>query len=349
MAKNIVGIDISSSGIRAVEVKDATKARPSIIRHLVVQLPEGAVSRGQVLEPSTVATALKQLWSSGGFTSKEIVLGIGNQRVIARDLSVPKMSQDRIRESLPFQVQELLPVAVEDALLDFYPISESNSDNGPVINGLLVAAVKDSVVANVRAAELAGLHPTNVDLIPFALARVFLRGANGRGTVAVMEIGEFTSTIVIAHEGVPQFVRIIATGGGDITEAIKTELGLTAEQAETSKRALGLTTVGVAVENRPIVELIYRVAGDQLNSIRNTLNYFASARPELQVRQIILTGGGSKLIGFAQALGDQTRVPVAVGNPFENTVLSKKFGHEAAGGGADSIAVAFGLALGSAA
>ncbi|HEY4267019.1 MAG TPA: type IV pilus assembly protein PilM [Galbitalea sp.] len=349
MARNIVGIDISNTGIRAVEVKDATKARPNIVRHKSVSLPEGAVSRGQVLEPSTVATALKQLWSSGGFTSKEIILGIGNQRVIARDLSVPKMSIERIRESLPFQVQELLPVAVEDALLDFYPISESASENGPLVNGLLVAAVKDSVVANVSAAELAGLHPTDVDLIPFALSRVFLRGANGRGTVAIMEIGESTSTIVIAHEGVPQFVRIISTGGGDITEAVKTELGLSVEQAETSKRALGLTTVGVALENRPIVEVIYRVAGDQLNSIRNTLNYFATARPDLPVRQIILTGGGAKLLGFAQALGDNTRIPVVLGNPFENVSVSKKFEQDAAHGGADSIVVALGLALGSAA
>jgi type IV pilus assembly protein PilM len=148
---------------------------------------------------------------------------------------------------------------------------------------------------------------------------------------------------------VPQFVRIISTGGGDITEAIRTELGVSAEQAETSKRALGLSTVGVAVENRPIVEIIYRVAGDQLNSIRNTLNYFATTRPDLPVREVILTGGGSKLIGFPQALGDNTRIPVSMGNPFENVSVSRKFEQEAAHGAADSIAVALGLALGSAA
>jgi type IV pilus assembly protein PilM len=349
MAQTIVGIDISNSGIRAVEVSDATKARPNIVRQSVVGLPEGAVSRGQVLEPSTVATALKQLWSNGGFTSKNVVLGIGNHRVLARDLTVPKMSLERIRETLPFQVQEMLPVAVEDALLDFYPISESQSENGPVINGLLVAAVKESVVANVRAAELAGLHPTDVDLIPFALSRVFLRGANARGTVAVIEIGESTSTVVIATNGIPQFVRIIAAGGGDLTSAISSELGLTAPQAETAKRALGLTTSGVALENRPIVEIIYRVSGELINSIRNTLNYFTGARPDEAVRQIVLTGGGSKLIGFSEALGDSARIPVAFGNPFENVSVSKKSTEQAAGTEPDSIVVALGLALGSAA
>ncbi|NEM91204.1 type IV pilus assembly protein PilM [Galbitalea soli] len=349
MAKNIVGIDISNSGIRAVEVSDATKARPSVVRYKSVPLPEGAVSRGEVLEPSTVSTALRQLWSTGGFTSREVVLGIGNHRVLARDLTVPKMSIERIRESLPFQVQEMLPVAVEDALLDFYPISETESEVGTMVNGLLVAAVKESVVANVKAAELAGLNPTDVDLIPFALSRVFLRGAHGRGTVAVIEIGESTSTVVIAKDGVPQFVRIIASGGADVTEAIRSELSLTTEQAETAKRALGLSTVGVAVENRPVVEVIYRVAGELLNSIRNTINYFAGTRPQDPVRQIILTGGGSKLIGFAQALGDNTRIPVAAGNPFETITVNRTLAEETARGENDGMVVALGLALGSAA
>jgi type IV pilus assembly protein PilM len=349
MTKNIVGLDISNWGIRAVEVADATKARPTVVRYRSIRLPEGAVWKGDVLEPSTVATVLRQLWSTGGFTSKDVVLGVGNHRVLARDLSVPKQTIERIRESLPFQVQEMLPVPVEDALLDFYPISETASEAGPVVNGLLVAAVKEPVIANVKAVELAGLNPIDVDLIPFALSRVLLRGAHGRGTVAVIEVGESTSTVVVAKDGVPQFVRIIPTGGADLTMAIKSELGLTAEQSETAKRALGLTTTGVALENRPIVEVIYKVAGELLNSFRNTLNYVSSIRTQDPVREIVLTGGGSKLIGFAQALKDSAGIPIVMGHPLETISTNKKFADENEDDGSGGLSVALGLALGSAA
>jgi type IV pilus assembly protein PilM len=349
MAKNIVGVDISNWGVRAVEVRDAASAKPTVLRYSSIRLPEGAVQRGEVVEVSTVATALRQLWSTGGFTSKDVVLGIGNHRVLARDLSVPKMSMQRIRESLPFQVQEMLPVAVEDALLDFYPVSESHTDQGPMVNGLLVAAVKESVVTNVRAVEQAGLNPVDVDLIPFALTRVMLRGPATRGVVAIIDIGANTSTVVIAKDGVPQFVRIIAAGGADVTSAIRLEGSLTDEQAEAAKRALGLTTVGVALEHRPIVEVIYRVAGELVNSIRNTLNYFAGARPQEPVSQIVLTGGGAKLSGFAQALQDSTRIPITVGDPFSTVQTDRRFTAESNGGAVDSASVALGLALGSAA
>ena len=87
MAKSIVGVDIGSTTLRAVELADAAKPRPTLLRYHEVLLPEGAVSRGEVLEPNTVADALKHLWSEGGFKSKDVVLGMGNQRVLARDLS----------------------------------------------------------------------------------------------------------------------------------------------------------------------------------------------------------------------------------------------------------------------
>jgi type IV pilus assembly protein PilM len=349
MAHNIVGVDISSWGIRAVEVRDAATLKPTILRSKSILLPEGAVLRGEVVEVSTVATALRQLWSTGGFTSKDVVLGIGNHRVLARDLSVPRMSLARIRESLPFQVQEMLPVPVEDALLDFYPISEGNSDQGPVVNGLLVAAIKESVATNVKAAQLAGLNPIDVDLIPFALCRLLLRGASMLGIVAIIEVGANTSTVVIAKDGVPQFVRIIPVGGDDLTSAIKAESSLTLEQAEAAKRALGLSTVGVAVEQRPIVEVIYKVAGELLNSIRNTLNYFATSRPQEPIRQIILTGGGAKLVGFAQALQENTRMPIIFGDPLATIAADRRFISQHQNGDVDSVSVALGLALGSAA
>ena len=104
MTKNIVGVDIGSRSLRAVEVADVDKPHPTVVRFSEMALSDGAASRGEVLEPQTVASALKQLWSAGGFKSKNVVLGMGNQRVLARDLTVAKASRERIRESLPFQV-----------------------------------------------------------------------------------------------------------------------------------------------------------------------------------------------------------------------------------------------------
>jgi len=345
MANGIVGVDIGSTSLRAVEVMDATGSKPSIARYFEVPLPEGAAESGEVVELNTVASALRSLWTNGGFKSKDVVLGMGNQRVLARDLTVPKASIKQIREALPFQVQDLLLVPVADAILDFYPVSEAESETGPVVNGLLVAAVKSAVMSNVRAVELAGLNPVGVDLIPFALTRVHLRGAAARGTVALIDVGSTTTSVVIANNGIPQFVRIIPAGGDDISRALVTRLEVTLPQAEQIKRNLGLSSAGVAPEHRPAVEAIYEAASQLLTSLRNTLSYFVNARQQDGIGRIILSGGGSRLHGLDAALSEITKLPVSSGGGFADVQLAKTAAKASAA--SDSMSVALGLALGS--
>ncbi|MBF0672654.1 MAG: type IV pilus assembly protein PilM [Salinibacterium sp.] len=345
MAKRIVGVDIGNDAIRAVEVLDPAGARPTIERFHEVPLPEGAARSGDVLEVHTVSASLKRLWSEGGFKSKSVALGMGNQRVLARDLTVPRMPLARIRESLPFQVQEMLPVPVADALLDFYPVSEAEGENGPVINGLLVAAIKDAVMANVNAVELAGLAPVEVDLIPFALTRVHVRGEHSQGTTALIDIGATTTNVVIATNGIPQFVRIIPAGGDDITTALVQRLDMAHDIAEQVKRRLGIITAGAAPEHRPAIEVIYESTGQLLNGLRNTLNYFVNSHPNDPIVRIVLTGGGAQLPGFSAALFELTRVAVVANDSFSGVKVAKSA--EAGIGRSDSYSVALGLALGS--
>lgn len=346
MASTIVGLDIGRDSLKAVELEDAQKAHPKVVRYHELDLPVGAVQSGEVREVHTVASALKRLWVAGGFKSKNVILGMGNQRVLARDLTVPKMSLSQIRESLQFQVQDMLPVPVAEALLDFYPVSESVGESGPVINGLLIAAVKETVMANVTAVRLAGLVPLEVDLIPFALARVFAPQPT-TGTVALVDIGGTTTNVVVVTDGVPQFVRIIPAGGDDVTNALVAGLSLTVRQAEELKRALGLAAAAV-IEDRPAVELIYEATSELLGSLRNTLSYYANSRATQSLSQIILSGGGAQMVGLGAALSEMTRLPVVEGNPMERFAMARS----APGGGVQmrqSMTVALGLALGSAA
>ncbi|MGO4301097.1 type IV pilus assembly protein PilM [Leifsonia sp. RAF41] len=349
MATSIVGIDIGSTTIRAVELADPGKPKPTLLRHAAVPIPEGAASRGEVLEPNTIAAGLRQLWQQGGFKSKKVVLGMGNQRVLARDLTVPRMSQTRIRESLPFLVQDMLPVPVADALLDFYPISEGMLETGPVVNGLLIAAVKEAVLGNVKAVQLAGLTPVDVDLLPFALTRAMITRAGIRGTVALVDIGANTTSVVVATDGVPQFVRIIPAGGAELTQALRSGLEVSAGEAERIKAVTGLAKQVNSEQEQQAVEIVYRITGELLNSLRNTVSYFVNTRPTTPVESILLTGGGSQLPGMAEALSEMTRIPVAPGDPFHAVTLSRHLDATQLRQNRSGLSAALGLALGSAA
>lgn len=333
--------------MRAVEVGATSKSKPTLLRFLEIALPEGAVSRGEVIEPHTVGAIIKRIWSTGGFKSKNVVLGMGNQRVLARDLTVPRASLAHIREALPFQVQDMLPVPVADAILDFYPISESTTENGPVVHGLLIAAIKDAVLGNVRAVQQAGLNPLEVDLIPFALSRVLINRPGLKGTVALIDVGANAASVVITIDGVPRFVRIIPAGGEDLTQALKLRLEVDAAEAEALKKRLGLATQVATGEERAAVEIIYEVTGELLGSLRNTINYFMNLGSQDPIAQVLLTGGGAQLAGFKEALAEITRIPVVEPDPFATIALSRSLDAEDLQRNRTSMTVALGLALGS--
>lgn len=345
MVRRIVGVDIGSVALRGIEVEYTKKNRPVVTRYHEVALPDGAVHNGEVVEENTVATALTQLWSEGRFRTRDVVLGLGNQKVLARDLVVPRASIERIRESLPFQVQELIPVPVAEALLDFYPLAEVETETGPGISGLLVAAVKSSVLANVNAVRKAGLWPVDVDLIPFALQRSL--GADIAGTAAVIDVGATTTNILISTGGIPQFVRIIPAGGEDLTRALMARLGLERDRAERVKADIGLASGSVPPEDRAAVEVIYEVTRELLNSIRNTLNYFAHTGANRHVELVVLSGGAAGLPGFAETLTSITSMEVAIGDPFVHVELGRDVKH--LNGSSAPAAVALGLVLGRAA
>lgn len=203
MAKTVVGLEITEESVRAVEVTAGD--RPVLVASGEIALPWGAARDSEVLDPDAVALALRQLWNRGGFRSRRVVLGIGSRRVLVREFATQTVRPDLLAHSLPAEVQHLLPVPASQAVLDFLPIAEADGKT----SGLLVAAVSQTVSTLLATLRKARLRADAVDFAPFGLARAAGTLAIGGETLAMVHVGDHTSYVVIARDGVPLFVRIL--------------------------------------------------------------------------------------------------------------------------------------------
>jgi type IV pilus assembly protein PilM len=152
---------------------------------------------------------------------------------------------------------------------------------------------------------------------------------------------------VVAIDGVPEFVRIIPTGGDDLTTALSARLSLTAAQAETVNRTLGLAPNVTTADEHAQATVIYEVVNELLGSLRNTIAYFSNTREETPVQRIVLAGGAAQLPGFGTALAEFTRLPVEDGDPFSTIAISRGLRAENLRTDQREITVALGLAMGS--
>ena len=201
---------------------------------------------GEIVDAAAVTAAIQRLWKELSLRKGEVRVGVASPRVLVRTVDLPVMSEVDLAGALRFQAQELIPIPLDEAVLDFQvleelPVGEPAADGTPPaqMQRILLAAAHRETVANlVGAVQAAGLTVAAVDLVPLALIRAIGRRVsdNGPGAEAIVSVGGGV-TVMVAHEaGLPRFVRILGLGGRLLTEAIARDLEIPFDQAEALKR-----------------------------------------------------------------------------------------------------------------
>jgi type IV pilus assembly protein PilM len=320
--RTAIGLDIGTSVVRAVELS-VGRGGLTLERFGQVVLPDGAVRDGEVVDPEPVAHCVRQLWSATGFSHKKVVMGVANQRVIVRQLELPWMPHEELRASLPFQVQDFLSMPTDQAVLDFYPLEERAQAAGArTLHGLLVAAARDTVLANVSGAERAGLSVTAVDLTSFAVLRALGKQTGMQvETEALIDVGARITNIVVHSCGVPKFVRILLMGGQDVTDAVADGLGIATGEAEALKQQVSLAAS--EQELAVVKRAVSTTAQDFVEEIRGSLDYYVASNPAFPVERILVSGGGSRLDGLVERLSAATRILVLPADPLSAVKIGR--------------------------
>jgi type IV pilus assembly protein PilM len=310
---------------------------------------------------------------------------VGNQRVVVREVSLPYLPEKELRASLGFQVQEYIPMSVEDAVLDFDPVEEFEADGRKMQRILLVASQRTMVDVVVKAALGAKLEPMGLDLVPFALVRAIGSSDAGMdleepGDEAIIDVGAHVTNIVVHLRGRTRFVRILPSGGRDVTLAIARALGVDDEVAETMKRgeesplsrlspparpdpgredasegagAADQQESGDDGEGKPkatpgpdqVRQIALQRAASFVDEIRSSLEFYTAQSHGTRISRVLVSGGGSKLPGFLDLLGQRIPVPVEPGRVFQHVRSQLPLSEEVQTEAEPVLAVAVGLAI----
>ncbi len=320
MAQRIVGLDIGTSAIRAVELTINEGARPSLVSYGQVGLHPGAVIDGEIRDHAGVVQALQRLWSEGGFEERKVIVGIAGLRAITRELDMPTLPPDELNDAVKFKADEVIPFPLDRSAISSKVIAQyTDPDGAPTIRVLVAAAHLDLIEAIVRATQDAGLEPVGIDLNTAALVRALYDPTFTAGPEAIISVGAGLTLVVVHQAGLLQFVRTIDLAGESITESIASALDIPIPDAEAVKRKLSEPGIADARAQSACRQAV----AELVSEIHNSIRFFASLPGRSPVARVLVTGAGAYTQGFLPQLQEGLNVPVSLASPLSLIDISQ--------------------------
>jgi type IV pilus assembly protein PilM len=344
-SKNLVGLDIGSSAVKLVELKEKKAGQYELVKIGLEPLSPEAIVDGSIMDSSMVVDTIQRLNASQGVKNSNYATSLSGHSVIIKKISLPAMSNEELAESIQWEAEQYIPFDINDVNLDYVPLS-TPSGGGGNIDVILVAVKKEKINDYTSVISQAGKVPMLVDVDAFAVQNAFEANYSvGEDRVrALVNIGASVTNVNVISGTTSLFWRDVTFGGNQYTDAIQRELNLSFAQAEALKRGEASGEHNI----QQIVPILNSVSEDFAGELRKTLDFFTATSGAERVDAIVLSGGGSGVMNLESILRDKFGMSVEIMNPFKNITLNEKKGNfnpEWIAEVAPSMAVAVGLAI----
>jgi type IV pilus assembly protein PilM len=340
----LIGIDISSTSVKMVELAEDGRGGYKLEAYAVSPLPPDAMSDGNVADLGKVADAIKLAWKTLSTREKHAALALPSSAVISKKVL---MTADLREEDMEVQVEaeanQYIPFPLDEVNIDFQMIGPA-PNNPDEVEVLIVAARKEKIEDRVAAAEVAGLKVTVMDVDSYAteaaytLVAVQLPDAGNNKTVMIVDIGASTMHINVLHDNKPVYAREQSFGGNQLTQEIQRRFGLSVEEAEISKRKGGLPESYESEVLQPFVQMLAM-------EVARAQQFFTSSTQYHHVDHIVLAGGCASIPEVEVTVQDKTQVHTLIANPFQNMALGSRIRQAQLPTDAPALLIACGLAM----
>ena len=338
-SKTTVGLDIGSSSIKVVEMEQRGHD-PRVVNFGMAELVPEAIVEGEIMDRQLVVEAIQNLFESRQIKRRLVATGVSGRGVIVKKITMDRLSPTDAREAIHWEAEQHVPYYINDVTLDFEIL---NTDVGPnQMQVLLVAAKRDLIAAHADLVREAGLLPSVVDVNSFAVQNAAERNYDfpPAELIALVNIGAELTNINLIQNGIPLYTQDLSMGGESLIAAVQKNHQLGRADATSALRpSEGTAGLDLSAELRGF-------AGDMGVALERSLVYLKSSGDANHIDWVLLSGGGARVPGLAQALNERMRIPVEVADPLRRLRYTPEvFGQMDPRELAPQLAVGIGLAL----
>lgn len=336
-----LGLDLGSKTIKLVQLSQVSDRKYALS---AIGMGESPQADNQMIAQLAKAEAIKKLLKDFKISSRQAVIDLPESLVYTRVIEMPPLKEPELSQAIKWQAEQYIPVPLADVVLKHQVISQSETDkvsSQAKMTVLLIAAPNQVLNDQISLVEKAGLEVMAVETEILAVARAIIGVDEVFPTTLLVHIGAETTTLSILSRGDLMLTQSISSGSVAVTRSIATEIGVEYNQAEEYKKSYGLDASKlegkVATAIKPVIGLV-------IAEIKKVLAFYETHSNQDSVKRVVISGGGSMLVGITQYLTENLGLEVQIGNPFQNISLTDKQKQEI-GENAPLYTTAVGLAL----
>ncbi len=342
--RSVVGLDIGSSAVKAVELKASGKGF-RVAAYGSEPIPPDSIVDGAIIDSAAVVESIRRVFEAKGFKTKEVAVSLSGNAVIVKKITLPVMTTTELDESIYWEAEQYIPFDIQDVNLDYQILDAGGGpDSKGTMEVLLVAAKKEKIADYTGVIAQSGRTTVVVDVDAFALQNAYELnyGFEPNSVVVLLNAGASAININIITNAQSVFTRDISLGGNAYTEAVQRELNLPFESAELLKK--GAAVDGATFED--VIPVLRAMTENVLLEVQKTFDFFKATAATYHISRIVLSGGAAGVEGFAAALQERFSTPVEMFDPFRKVTLdATKFPPDVRLSMAPTAAVAIGLAM----
>ncbi len=321
-----IGIDIGGNFLRMVQIEKRQEgyAITAALKLLVSEIAEDDYN-----VDADTAGALSSALKAAGIDGRKRAIGISGKDLILRYTEVPQVPDWRLKMIMDFEIAEIAGRAGGDLSADFQLLNIPQNESG---NFTVMVALAKNQFLHQRLDALAGAGLAASDMCPSSLALfnsfVMNEDVVPGETTLVVDIGARNTEMFIQKDGALLFARNVSAGGNLFTRGIVENLRIPFPEAEKIKKNEGsVSRKGGHKAMDPRSEAVYgalTAVAQQFAALLRSSVMFCKSQTKMQdlnVTRILLSGGGSRLKGLKESLGQAFGVPCDVLNPMKNVVI----------------------------
>lgn len=321
--KNIVSFDFGSKAIKIVTGK-YSNGKLAITKCLDIPTPPDAILDGNIADKKQLSDIIQFTLKEEGIRAKDAIITINSSSIINREIVIPKVEKDEIPTVIRYEIQQYLPINLNDYILQYIVLDEIIDDNGEKLKVNVISVPNKIAKDYYDLIEEIGLNPYVLDVTYNSIRKInnyliMNQEKEEKGTVAFVDMGATSINVTIFKNGKLEFTRIIKSGGDNIDYALSLENNMSIKSTESLK-----IKEADLYSDTKVNKVVKKSVDEMLDDLERIFKFYNNKSVGNEINKIYIYGGTSNLLAIEKYMSERLNINVEKLSILDNVEFKNK-------------------------